>query len=152
MSHSYTSLIEGIADMDNLRAAYASASTGRHRAASYLRFREEAEAELAALSQAILLGEYAPGAPREFWVYEPKKRLISALPFRDRIVQHAACNVVGPLFDSLLAPRCHACRIGHGTHRAADELQSDMQAEYRQNHEVFYLKTDFKSYFPSQYK
>lgn len=71
------------------------------------------------LRDALISGAYAPGAPRVFNVYEPKLREISALPFVDRVAQHALCNVIEPIFDKVFLPQSHACRIGKGTHQAA---------------------------------
>ena len=42
---------------------------------------------------------YRPGAYHEFYIYEPKRRKISAAPYRDRVVHHALCNVIEPIFD-----------------------------------------------------
>jgi hypothetical protein len=46
-------------------------------------------------------GLYCPGPYRRFMVSNPKPRVISAAPFRDRVVHHALCNVIEPLFESL---------------------------------------------------
>lgn len=43
---------------------------------------------LAALADDLATRAYVPGCPRSFVVHEPKRRVISALPFRDRIAQH----------------------------------------------------------------
>ena len=90
-------------------------------------------------------GKYEPEPPREFFVYDPKKRLISALPFRDRVAQHALVNVIGTIFEKTLLPRTYACRPGKGTHAAVVALQADM----RRPGAAFALKTDFAKYFNS---
>lgn len=61
-----------------------------------------------------------PGPYHEFEVLDPKRRLVSAARFRDRVVHHAPCNVVGPLFEPRLIFYSYACRKGKGTHAAAD--------------------------------
>ena len=38
-----------------------------------------------------------PGGYTSFFIHEPKRRLISAAPFRDRVVHHALCNTIEPL-------------------------------------------------------
>ena len=43
-----------------------------------------------------------------FEVRDPKRRLISAAPFRDRVVHHAVCAVIAPLFKHGLRP--HVCQ------------------------------------------
>ena len=37
---------------------------------------------------------------RHFTIHEPKRRKISAAPFRDRVVHHALCNRMEPVFDA----------------------------------------------------
>ena len=39
-------------------------------------------------------GTYTFGRYRSFYIHEPKRRLISAAPFRDRVVHHALCSVI----------------------------------------------------------
>jgi retron-type reverse transcriptase len=42
----------------------------------------------------LAAGEWRPGKYVSFYIHEPKKRLISAAPFRDRVVHHALCNIL----------------------------------------------------------
>ncbi len=42
---------------------------------------------------------YRPSNYNTFQIYEPKPRMISAAPFRDRVVHHALMNVIGPLLE-----------------------------------------------------
>jgi len=86
---------------------------------------------------------YQPGAYDSFYIYEPKKRLISAAPFRDRVVHHALCNVIAPLFESSFIFDTYANRIDKGTHRAIKRFQKYLRS-YR-----YVLKCDIKKYFPS---
>ena len=61
---------------------------------------------------------YQPGAYTSFYINEPKKRLISAAPFRDRVVHHALCNITVPYFEKLFIPDSYANQRWKGTHRA----------------------------------
>ena len=63
-----------------------------------------------------------PRQAKEFWVYEPKPRPITALPFRDRIVQHALIAIIGPIFEAGMLPQSYGCRTGKGTHSGAIRL------------------------------
>ena len=63
------------------------------------RFRTDLEAELLQLRRELLTQTYTPGSYRETIITRPKRRMISAAPFRDRVVHHALCNVVMPLFE-----------------------------------------------------
>ena len=53
-----------------------------------------------------------------FEVRDPKHRLISAAPFRDRVVHHAVHAVIAPLFERGFIDHTYANRAGKGTHRA----------------------------------
>jgi retron-type reverse transcriptase len=66
---------------------------------------------------------YTPGSYTNFYIYEPKKRLISAAPFRDRVVHHALCRIIEPIWERRFIHHSYACRVGKGTHRALDQCQ-----------------------------
>ena len=50
------------------------------------RFRTDLEAELLQLRRELLTQTYTPGSYRETIITRPKRRMISAAPFRDRVV------------------------------------------------------------------
>ena len=81
------------------------------------------ESELLGLHRDLIDKTYEPGPYRTFYVYEPKKRLISAAPFRDRIVHHALTQVLEPLFERSFISDSYACRKGRGTHAAVRRAQ-----------------------------
>jgi len=92
---------------------------------------------------------YQPGPYRNFYVYEPKKRLVSAPPFWDRIVHHALCNVIEPLFEKKMIYDTYACRNNKGSHRAADRTQQCLREATRRWGTTYCLKCDIKQYFPN---
>ncbi|MGM0783906.1 MAG: reverse transcriptase domain-containing protein [Pseudomonadota bacterium] len=148
MAKRYRNLIGRIADPDNLWAAYQQASRGRRNSAGYLKFKEYEATWLEKLRRDILGKTYRPGRPREFWVYEPKPRPITAAPFQDRVVQHALCNVIGPIFEAGMMPQAYACRKGRGMHSGAIRTQALMR-QTRRRGDLYCLKTDFSKYFYS---
>ena len=148
MGKKYRNLISQIIAPENMRSAIRKTADGRRFSHGTLRFKEFSEVNLSRLTFEMHTGEYRPGEPRQFWVYEPKPRLITAMPFRDRVAQHALCNIIGPIFDRTLLPRTFACRKGKGAHRAVVLLQSDLRRLSRQG-PVSFLKTDFSRFFPS---
>lgn len=155
MGKRHKHLFEQIVAMDNLRAAYLLTARGKRGTYAYLEYKEHAEPRLAALHAALTAGTYTPEPPREFMVYEPKPRAISALTFSDRIAQHALCRVIGPIFDRVLMGRCYACREGRGTHAGVRAVQAELRRLGRSvgpaatPPEVYFLKTDFRQYFAS---
>ena len=50
------------------------------------------------LQQELSDNTYQPGGYDTFMLYDTKARMISAAPFRDRVVHHALCNVIEPIF------------------------------------------------------
>ncbi|NOZ94435.1 MAG: four helix bundle protein [Acidobacteria bacterium] len=57
------------------------------------------EVEIPRLRRELESGEYRPGPYRTFTIHEPKRRMISAAPFRDRVVHHALVRVLEPVFE-----------------------------------------------------
>lgn len=143
MSKRHRNLIHQISDINNLRNAYCRASQGKRKTWGYLEFKEYAEANLLLIQEELLDGSYRIGSYREFIIYEPKERLISALDFKDRLVQHALCNIIGPIFEAGLLPYTFACRPNKGTHAGVKHIQSLL----RRTNATYFLKTDFTKYF-----
>ncbi len=138
-------LIDQIVDPANLRDAYRKTLRGKRATFGYLEFKEYAELNLDRLRDELADGSYRVGAYREFTIYEPKERLISALDFKDRLAQHAVCNVIGPIFEATLLPNTFACRPGLGTHAGVRFVQAEM----RKPGASHFLKTDYSKFFPS---
>lgn len=149
MGRKYRNLIDSITDDANMRRAFRLTSRGKRLTPGYLEFKEYSVLNLEDLAAAMRDGSYRPGVPSQFRIYDPKERLISALPFEDRIAQHALCAVISPIFEATLLPRSFACRPGKGTHAAAITLQSDMRRLMRDGEPLQVLKTDFSRYFYS---
>lgn len=145
MSQRHRNLIERIAAIDNLREAYRRTCKGKRMTWGYLNFKEYDELFLAEIRRELLAGEYRIGPYRHFTIFEPKSRNIAALGFRDRLVQHALCNVISPIFEGGLMPYTFACRPGMGTHAGVRHVQSML----RKTAATYYLKTDFRQFFPS---
>lgn len=145
MGTRYKHLIEQIADPSNLRWAYARTTKNKRMTWGYLNFKEYDELHLRHIREELLDGAYKIGPYREFTIFEPKPRLISALGFKDRLVQHALCNIIGPIFERTLLPYTFACRPGMGTHAGVRHIQSRL----RKTKATHFLKSDFRKFFPS---
>ena len=65
---------------------------------------------------------YQPGKYHSFYIHEPKRRLISAAPFRDRWFT-MRLSLTTPHFEKRFIPNSFANRVGKGTHRALDACQ-----------------------------
>ncbi len=139
----FGNLWPGLVSFDNLLLAWRKAGRGKRRRDEVARFGVELERELFSLQEELVEGSYLPGAYRQFWIYERKPRLISAAPFRDRVVHHAVMNLIEPLLDSRFIYDCYACRKDKGVHRAVRRYQV-WSKRY-----VYTLKMDVSQYFPS---
>lgn len=136
-------LFESITAWDNLCLAYAKAARRKRRTASVAAFEHRVADRLIALQHELRSKTYRPGAYCHFYIHEPKRRKISAAPFRDRVAHHALCNLVEPEFERRFIEHSYANRVGKGTHRALDQLQ-EWARRYR-----YVLRADVVQHFPS---
>lgn len=95
---------------------------------------------------------YRVSGYNKFTIYEPKKREIQALAYKDRIVQHCLCdNYLYPLLTARFIYDNGACQKGKGTDFAMNRLSDFFRDYYKQNktNEGYILKADIHHYFPS---
>ncbi|WP_457572467.1 reverse transcriptase domain-containing protein [Desulfovulcanus sp.] len=138
-----------IVSWDNLLAAYMEARRGKRHQADVLEFKWSLEENLIQIQNELTWHTWIPGRWREFYVYDPKKRLICAPPFRDRVVHHALVRIIEPLFERKFIYDSYACRKRKGTHAAVQKLQSFLRRAKRNWGKVYVLKADVAKYFPS---
>lgn len=143
MGKKYKNLYGLISERRRLWEAYHRASLGKKNSLGYLVFRMFEAANIERIILALENESYHPEKHNEFYVYEPKARKISALPFLDRVVQHSIYSVTAPIFEKTFMPQSFACRDNKGTHAGAKYVQSIM----RKAGNSWCLKVDFKGYF-----
>jgi RNA-directed DNA polymerase len=136
-------MYQTLCSWDNLLLAYRKASRGKRGHPSVAAFEHRLESNLLELRNDLLNFRYAPGRYRSFFVHEPKRRLISAAAFQDRVVHHALCNVIETVFEKSFIRDSFANRKGKGTHRALDRCQQFCR-RYR-----FVLQCDVEQFFAS---
>lgn len=108
------------------------------------------EEELLRATEEIQNLTYRQGEYKIFKVFEPKERLIMALPFYDRVVQHMICNAIQPVFENGFYYHSYACRSGKGMHAASDTLYQWMyETEVKQGLRMYAFKGDISKYFAS---
>ena len=93
-----------ITSFSTLLTAFRKASKGKRYRPDVLTFAANLEAELFQLQHELRSFSYAPVPYRQFLVREPKPRLVSAAPFRDRVVHHAAVTAAIALCAALRGP------------------------------------------------
>lgn len=140
---SHKNLWEKITAFENLNGAAHEAQRGKCHKPEVGAFLYGLEGQLWKLKEELESGAYSPGPYRTFLVREPKERWVSAAPFRDRVVHHALCRVIEPLFDRRMIYDSYANRKGKGTHAA---LKRFVQFARRSR---YALKCDIQKYFGS---
>ena len=109
---------DAIAAFPALHAAALRAATGKRAKPGAAAFLANLEKDVLRLERELWSGRYTPGRYKTIEVFDPKHRVVSAAPFRDRVVQHALCAVVESLFERGFIHDSYANRKGKGTHRA----------------------------------
>ena len=143
MPKRYDSLFEGIANFGALRRAAMRAARGKRRKPGAAAFMANLEKEVLRLERELTKGAWTPGGYVTIEVTIPKKRVVSAAPFRDRVVHQALCGVVGPIFERGFLLDSYANQVGKGTHRAVDRYE-----RFRDRHRHV-LRCDIYRYFPA---
>ncbi len=139
----YKNLYPQIYAFASLYLAFRRARRGKRDRVAVASFEFDLEHNLLALQSDLRDQTYGPGSYTDFYVYEPKRRLVSAAPFHDRVVHHALCQIIEPIWEARFIHTSFACRAGKGTHRALDRCH----AWVRQYGYAF--QGDIVKYFPS---
>jgi RNA-directed DNA polymerase len=136
-------LWDDLCTFENLYLAWLETRRGKSTKRQAVHFECQLEENLCALLEELQSGEYLPGEYTSFFIHEKKRRKISAAPFRDRVVHHALCQVIQPVFERRFISDSYACRWGKGTHRALDRC-THFSRRY-----PYVLKCDVAKFFPS---
>ena len=140
-------IFEQVTDYENLYKAYMNARVCKRYRREVLRFSAHLEDNLTQIQQELVSGTYEFGKYREFYIYEPKQRLIMAQPFRDRVVQWAIYQLLHPIFQKGYISDSYACIEGRGTHSAVERLHYWLKQADRKPEKFYYLKLDISKYF-----
>jgi len=136
-------LISRVVAFDNLLFAWRRAIRGKRDHMEVLRFSQDLKRNLISIGTELELGRYRWGAYSDFVIFDPKERVISVPPFRDRVAQHAIIAVCGQVFENAQIDQSCSCRLGKGQ-TCAIEL-----ALFYSRRSRYYLKMDVRKYFAS---
>jgi retron-type reverse transcriptase len=139
----YGDLWPQITSFENLLLSARKAQRGKRFRDNVLAFNDRLETNLLALQTQLQTQSYQPGAYRTFEIFEPKPRIISAAPYPDRVVHHALCTIIAPLFERTFIHDSYANRIGYGTHRALHRFTHYCRSQ------PYILQADIRKYFPN---
>ncbi len=138
-------LLEQIADFENLCLAFKMCSRGKRQKAGYHNFIFNYGEKLKLMQEELLTTQsFKWGNYREFVICDPKKRVVMAAPFRDRILHTAIHNIINPIVDKTLGAKTYACREGMGNRNAVIRLRKHLEQVKDQR---YCIKLDIKQYF-----
>lgn len=139
----YRHLFPQLTALETLYTAFRKARRGKRHRPEVAEFEYDLEDNLLRLQEDLAASTYRPGSYHHFYVRERKLRLISAAPFRDRVVHHALCAVTDPIWEARFIHDTYACRPGKGTHRAVDRAQHFARGRR------YVLQGDVHQFFPA---
>lgn len=140
----FKNLFPQVFSFENIHLGFLKARKGKKKKKDVVSYNYYAEYNLTGTRQDLMRQNYKHGGYHKFIVQDSKKRLISAPCFRDRVMHHALCNVIEPIFEKTFIPDSYACRINRGTHKAVKKLKSFLK---RCN--LYCLTCDISKYFDS---
>ena len=136
-------LFDAIASFPALWIAAFRAAAGKRAKPGASAFLANLETEVLRLERELRSGRYRPGRYTKIEIFDPKHRVVSAAPFRDRVVHHALCAVCEPIFERGFIHDSYANRLGKGSHRAVARY------ERFRNRFRHVLRCDIRRYFPA---
>lgn len=140
-------VFEQVVDYDNLYRAYLNARLCKRYRYEVLNFSAHLEDNLVKLQKELIDRTYTLGKYREFYIYEPKKRLVMAQPFKNRVVQWAIYQVLNPVFAQGYITDSYACIKERGTHKAVKRLHYWLRQVGKKPEKYYFLKLDISKYF-----
>jgi retron-type reverse transcriptase len=139
----YINLYPRIWAYESLHTAWRNAARRKRRSAGVASFEYALTDNLLQLEEELQTQTYRPGAYTHFRITSPKPRLISAAPFRDRVVHHALVQQIEPIFEARFSRDSYACRVGKGTHAALHRCR-----EFARRY-PYVLQCDVVQFFPA---
>lgn len=145
----YGDLYPQIYDFDNIHLAYLKARRNKRYKQDVLLFSARLEENLIDIQNRLIWKTYRPSRYKYFTICEPKERLIAALPFFDRVVHHALCNIIEPICERSMIQDSYACRRGQGVLSGVLRTTRFLRDAGRRWGRVYCLKADVTKFFPS---
>lgn len=143
-------LHEKMYSFDNANLSFNQAAKCKRFKPEVLAFSMDKEDNLLDLCEDIEHLTYKQGQYRIFKVWEPKERLIMALPFPDRVAQHMIVNQIAPSFERGFYYHSYACRAGKGMHAASNTLYIWLyELMIKDGKRIYAFKGDISKYFAS---
>ncbi len=144
----YNNLWEHLCSYSNLDLAFRKARKRKTKKEYVREFEQNLNNNLQQLRIELVMHCYQPRPLKTFIVRDPKTRKISKADFRDRVIHHALCNIIEPLFDETFIYDSYANRKGKGTLKAIQRFDQFKRKIYnKRTRRGYVFKADVKHYF-----
>ena len=151
-------LYSELCSFNNLEAAFRKARKNKRHKKTVQNFEFNLEENLLQLKYELEILTYEPSPLKQFVIRDPKTRLISASRFRDRVIHHALCNIIQPVFEKTFIHDSYANQLNKGTSKALERFDvfkrkasqnGRLVNKQKDNNMVvgYVLKADIKHYF-----
>ena len=112
---SHKKIYPKIYDLKNLILAHKKARKHKTKKKDVKEFEENLAYNLKLLHDELKTQTYFPKPPKTFILRDPKTRKISKSDYRDRVIHHALCNIIEPIFEKSFIYDSCANRKNKGT-------------------------------------
>ena len=143
----YSHVFERFATFNNMYDGYLLARRNKRYRKGVLNYSANLEDYIFEDRDRLLSRKYAPGQLHSFYEYYPKVRLIHSLPFRDRVVNCSAYNVLWPIYERSFYEHSYASIPGRGTIAAVKNAQYWMNLVLHKPGQWFMCKMDIAKFF-----
>ena len=136
-----TSLFNQIIDYENIRLAWLKARKGKSSKLVVRRFSQNVNSNLIKVQNNLKSNPPVLSSYTQFTIFDPKERVISVVPFIDRVMHHAIMNILEPVFERQFIFHTYACRKNKGSHKAV------LYAHEKARKYKYFIKLDVRKYF-----
>lgn len=139
-------LYDQFCSIDNILLADQIARKGKSKQQGIIEFDLDHDQNISDLYRELITKNYQTSKYKTRIIYERKPRVISILPYRDRVVQHAVMNILEPMFVSVFTADTYSCIKGKGIHAASRSLSKALRNEPET---TYFLQIDIQKFYPS---
>ena len=143
----HSHVFERFATFDNMYDGYLLARKHKRYKDNVLAYSANLEENIINDMNRLQWHSYSPGRLTAFYEYYPKKRLIHALPFSDRVVNCAAYNVLWPIYSRSFYEHSYGSIPNRGPLMAAQQLQYWMRMVQKSSKQWYIGKADIAKFF-----
>lgn len=160
ITKSHNNLYSFVCSEENLENAFRKARKGKSDRTYVKEFESDLNGNISQLKKELETQTYQPRPTKTFVIRDPKTRVITVPDFRERVVHHAICSVIGPIFEKSFIYDSYANRKLKGALKAIQRFDyfkrkltkngKPVNRAKSKNMVIGYaLKCDIRHYFPS---